>query len=515
MAAMLPASVYGLRVPAGGLPLMATVIPGTLQIRITMAAIDPSADFIVEGDNKTARATLKLIRATPSFEDDSDEDDLDDIEAIKARLAGVISDDDSDLSEEEESEEEKNGGPSDPVKAKQAKREAFQKKLQEELDAEAMDVDSLTNGVNGTKSKGKAKASDDGISSEEDDSEDEHEEFVVCTLDPEKNYQQPLDITIGEDEEVAFVVNGTHDVFLTGNYVLPPYEEDDYEEGDAEDEHAHNMLDYDMSPDEDELDDEVSDSEDDALDGLADPRITEVDSDEEEAPKLVEKGKKGKNKRPAEPESDSEGGAVTLDELISKTIKPETPATNGEKLSKKQAKKLKKNDGQAAPAAQEASKAESAKKEATNGDKKKVQFSKNLEIGPTGSPKVDDKKDATAAKAETPAKTGPRNVGGVQLEDKKTGKGPAAKKGSKVEMRYIGKLKNGKVFDSNKKGKPFSFKLGVGEVIKGWDVGVAGMCAGGERRLTIPAKLAYGSKALPDIPANSDLVFDIKCLSVN
>jgi FK506-binding nuclear protein len=68
---------------------------------------------------------------------------------------------------------------------------------------------------------------------------------------------------------------------------------------------------------------------------------------------------------------------------------------------------------------------------------------------------------------------------------------------------------------ANKKGKPFSFKLGVGEVIKGWDIGVAGICPGGERRLTIPAKLAYGNQKLPDIPANSDLIFDIKCISVS
>ena len=68
---------------------------------------------------------------------------------------------------------------------------------------------------------------------------------------------------------------------------------------------------------------------------------------------------------------------------------------------------------------------------------------------------------------------------------------------------------------ANKKGKPFSFKLGVGEVIKGWDIGVAGMQAGSERRLSIPAKLAYGSKALPGIPANSELIFDIKCISVS
>lgn len=68
---------------------------------------------------------------------------------------------------------------------------------------------------------------------------------------------------------------------------------------------------------------------------------------------------------------------------------------------------------------------------------------------------------------------------------------------------------------ANKKGKPFTFKLGAGEVIQGWDIGVAGMQVGGERRLTIPAKLAYGNKALPQIPANSNLIFDVKLLEIN
>jgi FK506-binding nuclear protein len=68
---------------------------------------------------------------------------------------------------------------------------------------------------------------------------------------------------------------------------------------------------------------------------------------------------------------------------------------------------------------------------------------------------------------------------------------------------------------ANKSGKPFTFKLGTGEVIKGWDIGVAGMSVGGERRITIPANLAYGKKALPGIPANSTLVFDVKLLEIS
>ena len=67
---------------------------------------------------------------------------------------------------------------------------------------------------------------------------------------------------------------------------------------------------------------------------------------------------------------------------------------------------------------------------------------------------------------------------------------------------------------ANKKGAPFSFKLGTGEVIKGWDIGVAGMSIGGERRLTIPPSLAYGKKSQAGIPANSTLIFDVKLLEI-
>jgi FK506-binding nuclear protein len=222
------------------------------------------------------------------------------------------------------------------------------------------------------------------------------------------------------------MVSGTHDVFVTGNYVAFPEEEDSEDEEDGLD-----ALGYDLGSDDDELDiDEMDEDEDDELDATNDPRITEVDTDDE-PPKLVDASKKSK-KRPAESDD------ATLDDLISQT--------NGDaKLSKKQAKKLKKNDGQAAAgAAEPAKKAEKVEKtETPNSDKKKVQFAKNLEQGPTGSPKV----DAPKPEAKKEAAKGPRNVSGVTVEDKKDGKGKAAKKGDRVEMRYIGKLKNGKVFD--------------------------------------------------------------------
>jgi FK506-binding nuclear protein len=192
------------------------------------------------------------------------------------------------------------------------------------------------------------------------------------------------------------------------------------------------QLGYDIGSDEDELEiDGMDEDESDELDDLEDPRITEVES-EEEAPKLVAASKKANKKRPAESEDDA-----TLDDLMSK-------ANGEEKVSKKQAKKLKKNDGQAvAGAAEPAKKAEKA--DAPSSDKKKVQFAKNLELGPTGSPLT--KVDAPKAEAKKEAAKGPRTVSGVTIDDKKEGKGKAAKKGDRVEMRYIGKLKSGKVFD--------------------------------------------------------------------
>lgn len=78
-------------------------------------------------------------------------------------------------------------------------------------------------------------------------------------------------------------------------------------------------------------------------------------------------------------------------------------------------------------------------------------------------------------------------------------------------------IRGGKLTPSaaNKKGKPFSFTIGDGSVIKGWDVGVAGMSVGGERRIVIPADMGYGKKgAPPDIPPNSELIFDMKLLEL-
>lgn len=104
----------------------------------------------------------------------------------------------------------------------------------------------------------------------------------------------------------------------------------------------------------------------------------------------------------------------------------------------------------------------------------------------------------------------------LQIEDIKAGEGQEAKAGDRVTVHYVGTLTDGKKFDSSRdRGKGFGFQLGAGQVIKGWDQGVAGMKIGGVRKLTIPAHLGYGAGGFPPvIPPNATLVFEVELLQV-
>jgi FKBP-type peptidyl-prolyl cis-trans isomerase len=103
------------------------------------------------------------------------------------------------------------------------------------------------------------------------------------------------------------------------------------------------------------------------------------------------------------------------------------------------------------------------------------------------------------------------------IEDQKVGTGAEAKKGQKVSVHYVGTLTSGKKFDSSRdRGAPFDFLLGAGQVIQGWDQGVAGMKVGGLRKLTIPPEMGYGAMGYPPvIPGNSTLVFEVELLGVS
>lgn len=101
------------------------------------------------------------------------------------------------------------------------------------------------------------------------------------------------------------------------------------------------------------------------------------------------------------------------------------------------------------------------------------------------------------------------------IEELAEGEGPAAAPGHRVSVHYDGRLADGTPFDSSRdRGQPFAFTLGRGQVIRGWEIGVEGMKAGGRRRLTIPPELGYGDRDLGIIPPNSTLVFDVELLSL-
>jgi len=146
-----------------------------------------------------------------------------------------------------------------------------------------------------------------------------------------------------------------------------------------------------------------------------------------------------------------------------------------------------------------------------------------LALGTWGMAQEKEKKSAGDKKPEGKAEEKKEKskkvttVSGLQYEELVVGTGASPKTGQKVSVHYTGWLTNGKKFDSSvDRGQPFEFALGRGEVIKGWDEGVASMKVGGKRKLTIPPGLAYGDRNVGNglIPPNSTLIFEVELLGI-
>ncbi|KAF9138376.1 peptidylprolyl isomerase fpr4 [Mortierella sp. GBA39] len=339
---------------------------------------------------------------------------------------------------------------------------------------------------------------------------------VLCSLIPGSVDQQKLDLAFAEGEEITFSVTGDNVVHLSGNY-LPDTDaqdgdedEDDYDEEDddmyagyGQDDDGNIVISQgtkrlaDLIGDEDEDEDSEDDPDFTGEDDEEDEDDSDDDDDEESSNPYAAQA--GGDEDDSEEEDDDEDDEEEIDgdddeEEIDGDDDEDEDGDDDEDDSE--------DDEDEEP--------EPVKKEVAPATKKqKVSEEKAIPIKP--------KKEAIPAKAkEEPKKAHKKTLpNGLVIEDTKAGEGARAKSGKKIGMRYIGRLENGKVFDKNTSGKPFSFKLGAGEVIKGWDFGIQGMQLNGERRLTIPPALAYGAQgAPPDIPRNATLVFEVKLVSL-
>lgn len=362
------------------------------------------------------------------------------------------------------------------------------------------------------------------------------DEFIISNL-YKGHLSETLDLLFNLGEQISFKVDGPGTIHLTGNTIdedEPPgfmgdfddEEEDDEEEEDEEMEsvdpktvkrklkdlkNQSKKIKLDSSngkEDSDESDDEDGEEEEDDSEG--DDSDEEADSDEE----VVESPKK-----PAKVNGDvSPSKKAKLEAKSPKQKAVETPKAD---KSKKEAGTPKANKTPKAEV--KTPKQEGKTPKADKTPKQEVKTPKG-EKTPKGdaaktpkevkTPKADAK--LLKEKTDTP-KSVKKLAGGMKIEDVKEGTGAEVKKGRKIGMYYAGRLQsNNKQFDSCTQGKPFNFKLGVGEVIQGWDVGIQGMKVGGKRKLIIPPAMGYGSQgAPPDIPPNSTLVFDIECKYVN
>ncbi|KAE8268605.1 hypothetical protein A4X09_0g3730 [Tilletia walkeri] len=494
-----PLSLFALHIPAGG----EIVYPEVSFSKDFSISSITFAEELPEGA-KASRSLVKVHHTPiPDDEDDSDDDYFE-------------SDDDEDDDEEDDDEDES------AAKANGNGKPAAAKKLA--LGEHSVDV-----------------------STDEVTPVPEEQVHTICSLVPGLHETVTgLNVHCAAEDLVGFSVTGPYSVDLIGAYTANPAGMN--QEPDSDEEDSDEEIDSDIyGENSDDEDEEIyfEDDDDEPMDPVLAGLLNAEDSGEEGAiedpsrfqvlqdAKASKKGEKAANGK----KRGADAAGLDADASMASAVSTTGSADGDGELTRNQRKRLNKKlkeqtDSGAAPTAADESTASTASSKA----KKQVSFkdkeaeaatskaAKDATAAPTKKDKAaaekkektkpeEKKKEAKpAAKAGAPKKT--TTASGLVIEDVKVGTGPQAKPGQRVGMRYIGKLTSGKQFDSNTAGKPFYFKLGRGEVIKGWDEGVKGMTIGSERRLTCPPQLAYGGQKLPGIPANSTLVFDVKLVDI-
>ncbi|XP_050302166.1 46 kDa FK506-binding nuclear protein-like [Anthonomus grandis grandis] len=289
--------------------------------------------------------------------------------------------------------------------------------------------------------------------------------YLLCTLRKPDIIQCPMDLEFAEGTEVSFVANGKAHIHLTG-YVTEP---------------------------------------DEGL-GLAD---LEEQEEEEEVEEIKSKGKRKKltslNNDKAAKKAKLANGSADAEEEESDDPDFEEASDNEEEASDE--------EGEGEGIGEEEDDDDDEEDDENDSSDEEVEEEEQPVQKKSKQQQKQEKIEAAKKKnAEQPKKKQERVLkGGVTVEDVSEGNGPQAKAGQFVTVYYEGRLaKNNKMFDSTSKGPGFRFRLGGGEVIKAWDVGVVGMKVGGVRKIVCPPQTAYGAKGSPPaIPPNSTLVFTV------
>ncbi|CAK7337093.1 unnamed protein product [Dovyalis caffra] len=244
-------------------------------------------------------------------------------------------------------------------------------------------------------------------------------------------------------------------------------------------------------------------------------KVKSVDQDGQPESKTKKKKKqreRGTEEKTNEMDDKEEINIASRDEIKPEEVK-EQDATNGNKHDQRGLD----TDADSMPGEDSSDKKKKKKKKKKNKTQDSGATTKDQAISAVGGEAKSslESEDNQSTGKSSQVRTFPN---GLVIEELAMGKpdGKRASPGSQVSMHYIGKLKkNGKIFDSNVGRAPFKFRLGVGQVIKGWDVGVNGMRVGDKRRLTIPPSMGYGDRgAGGKIPPNSWLVFDVELANV-
>jgi FK506-binding nuclear protein len=373
-------------------------------------------------------------------------------------------------------------------------------------------------------------------------------EYAVVALSQGRQESASLDLVL--DTNTIFKVQGNAHIHLTG-YFMPQYEienaedaedaedegedvessddaittsdystsDDDYSTSDYSDEYSDDTSSDDNSSEEDavgekvffvektwrtlpadtkpiieditekEHEQEINLKEVNALPPAQSNPNTQKDSAKQEDTQKMVNIKTKPNKRPAS-QTDN-----IIDDVAVKQGKGEDVSTKKQKSSDSG------GEGDRQPSSQ---KTKTQKSAAEQSPKAKLQVEK------------EKKPSIAAGQVDSGSQRVRRFANGFEIEDVKLGSatGKVAKAGKKVVVKYVGRLKNGTIFDQTKGNKTFTFRLGVGEVIKGWDRGVDGMRVGDVRKLTIPPQMGYGSSRTGPIPANSTLLFNVELVDV-